>query len=65
MTHLSRDALARYLSKTDSREERIGVVWHLEHCPVCKQEITVRDFILMAREARQRMVGTVRAAERN
>jgi hypothetical protein len=61
MTHLSRDALARYLIKTDSPEERIGVDWHLEHCPICKQEITARDVILIARDARERPGDAVRS----
>ena len=65
MTHLSRDALARYLTKSDSKEERIGVDWHLEHCAICKQEITVRDVALIARDARERLVAAVPSAERN
>lgn len=52
MPHLSRDALARYLIKTDSQEERIGVDWHLvgppgvlkqvSENPVCIRQIEQR-----------------------
>lgn len=65
MKHISREALARYLIEADSEEDRIVVDWHLEYCPICREQITERDIMRIAREARERLVAAVRSAERN
>jgi hypothetical protein len=62
MPHISHDTLARYLIHTDSENERMRVDWHLEHCPICKEEISVRDMVIAARKARERMVVAIRSA---
>jgi uncharacterized protein (DUF2267 family) len=43
--HLSREAVVRYLTRSISPEERETVEWHLEHCPICGKEISVRDIL--------------------
>ncbi len=65
MQHLSDETLARYMICTSPPEERRGVEWHLENCPMCHEEFSVRDLIDIARNARERIVAAVRAAERN
>ncbi len=65
MTHLTNDVLARYLIQTSPTPEREMVDWHLEYCPICSEEISIRELVLTARDARERLVAAVRAAERN
>jgi hypothetical protein len=62
MTHLSQDVLGRYLGGSLSREDRDGVEWHLEHCPICKEEISVKDAVRLVRESKERRTGLVRSA---
>ena len=47
--HPSRDALARYLTRSISSGEREQVEWHLEYCPICEKEITVRHIVDIAK----------------
>ena len=63
MTHLSRAALARYLIQTSPTGEKEGVAWHFEHCPICKEEFTVREMLDIAIEARERLTSAVRSEQ--
>jgi hypothetical protein len=56
--HLRRAALARYLARNISPKERDEVEWHLEHCPVCEKEITVRDIVEIAKQASTPFAGS-------
>ena len=56
--HLRRDALARYVTRRIFQEERAEVEWHLEHCHICEKEVTVRDIMEIAKEARKALAGT-------
>lgn len=57
MQHLFREALVGYVSDTDSDEERAKVEWHLANCPVCREEITARDIVLIVRDIRDQCIG--------
>ncbi len=56
MTHFTRDVLARYLNHGSPTAEREIVDWHLEHCPICADEITVKEILLAARAGRERLL---------
>ncbi|HTS31893.1 MAG TPA: hypothetical protein VMH81_38750 [Bryobacteraceae bacterium] len=47
--HLSHDALTRYFMSDISSEEMKEVWWHLVNCPTCREAISVRDWLDVAR----------------
>ncbi len=61
--HLSPDVLARYLMRTGMTAELYNVENHLLRCPICMEEITVRDLVNAAKEVREKLVSAVRAGE--
>jgi len=65
MQHISTEALARFILQTSSDGERDFVNWHIENCRICKEEITAREIVCVAKDAKRRMLTAIDSAERN
>lgn len=63
--HFSRDTLSRVILRNSPRYEAATVVWHLQHCALCREQITGKELLELARQAKDHLVKAMRSAVRN